>query len=71
MASDTNELVKQLQEMNKGLMKKLIFQQQTSRSQQKVEDDFKREQESLKESLKEHLDLSDHTDLADLLSKLR
>jgi hypothetical protein len=71
MANDPSELVKQLKEMNQGLLENLMTTQQRKRNQKKAEEDFNKNQESVKESLKELLDLPDEAALADLLNKLK
>ncbi|WP_421378963.1 hypothetical protein ACOJQI_14235 [Bacillus salacetis] len=71
MANESNELVKQLQEMNKGLMENLMSQQQRKRAQKKMQEDFKKNQESLNANLKKQFNLSDNAALTDLLNKLR
>ncbi|MGM0845375.1 MAG: hypothetical protein ACQEUT_10385 [Bacillota bacterium] len=71
MANDNNELVKQLQEMNKGLLNNLMSQQQRKKSQRKLQEDFKNNQASVNESLKSQFNLSDTPDLNSLLDKLK
>jgi hypothetical protein len=71
MANDSNELVKQLQDMNKGLLENLMSQQQRKRSQRKMQEDFKKNQESMNDNLKKQFNLSDNAALTDLLNKLR
>lgn len=71
MAKDINELVKHLQEMNSGSLNNLLSQQQRTKSQRKLQEDFKKNQESLNESLKKQFNLSDYSDLNSLLDKLK
>ncbi|TYS18809.1 hypothetical protein FZC78_04710 [Rossellomorea vietnamensis] len=71
MAKDINELVKHLQEMNSGSLNNLFSQQQKTKSQRKLQEDFKKNQESMNESLKNQFNLSDYSDLNSLLEKLK
>ncbi|MGD6966667.1 hypothetical protein ACQCVP_09570 [Rossellomorea vietnamensis] len=71
MAKDINELVKHLQEMNSGSLNNLLSQQQKTKSQRKLQEDFKKNQESMNESLKNQFNLSDYSDLNSLLEKLK
>ncbi|MGD6803204.1 hypothetical protein FZC79_06850 [Rossellomorea vietnamensis] len=71
MAKDINELVKHLQEMNSGSLNNLLSQQQRTKSQRKLQEDFKKNQESMNESLKNQFNLSDYSDLNSLLDKLK
>jgi hypothetical protein len=71
MAKDINELVKHLQEMNSGSLNNLLSQQQRTKSQRKLQEDFKKNQESMNESLKKQFNLSDYSDLNSLLDKLK
>jgi hypothetical protein len=71
MANESNELVKQLQEMNKGLMENLMSQQQRKKTQKRMQDDFKKNQQSMNDNLKKQFNLSDNAALTDLLNKLK
>jgi hypothetical protein len=71
MANDGKELVKQLQEMNQGLLESLMSQQQRTRNQKKMHEDFKKNQASRNESLKKQFDIQENAALSDLLNKLK